>query len=114
MLFRSLDLTRMKALEFHQPAWDDFPCLRLAYRALDAERSLPIVLNAANEVAVSSFLEGRIGFTDIPLVIEAAMDAHAPEAAASMADVRRVDRWAREHAGLRTSEIELKRSQKIR
>ena len=109
-----LDLTRMKALEFHEPAWDDFPCLRLAYRALDAERSLPIVLNAANEVAVSSFLEGRIGFTDIPLVIEAAMDAHAPEAAASLADVRRVDRWAREHAGLRTSELELKRSQKIR
>ena len=52
-----------KPLEFHEPAWDDFPCLRLAYRALEAERSLPIVLNAANEVAVSSFLEGRLGFT---------------------------------------------------
>jgi 1-deoxy-D-xylulose-5-phosphate reductoisomerase len=50
-----LDLTRMGALEFHEPAWDDFPCLDLAYRALDADRSLPIVLNAANEVAVSSF-----------------------------------------------------------
>ena len=109
-----LDLTRMKALEFHEPAWDDFPGLRLAYRALEAERSLPIVLNAANEVAVSSFLEGRIGFSDIPRVIEAAMDAHAPEAAASLADVRRVDRWAREHAVEQTSELELTRSQKLR
>ena len=60
-----LDLTRVAALEFHEPAWDDFPCLRLAYRALEAERSLPIVLNAANEVAVASFLEGRLGFTAI-------------------------------------------------
>ena len=50
-----LDLTRVGALEFHAPAWDIFPCLKLAYRALEAERSLPIVLNAANEVAVSSF-----------------------------------------------------------
>ena len=53
-----LDLTKCAALEFHEPAWDDFPCLRLAYRALEAERSLPIVMNAANEVAVASFLEG--------------------------------------------------------
>ena len=60
-----LDLTRAAALEFHEPAWDDFPCLRLAYRALEAERSLPVVLNAANEVAVASFLEGRLGFTAI-------------------------------------------------
>ena len=47
-----LDLTRQTPLEFLEPAWDDFPCLRLAYRALETERSLPIVLNAANEVAV--------------------------------------------------------------
>ena len=102
-----LDLTRMRALEFHEPAWDDFPCLRLAYRALEAERSLPIVLNAANEVAVSSFLEGRLGFTQIPQVIEQAMNAHKPEAAATLADVRRVDRWARMHAAELASELEL-------
>jgi 1-deoxy-D-xylulose-5-phosphate reductoisomerase len=93
-----LDLTRVKPLEFHHPAWDDFPCLRLAYRALDAERSLPIVLNAANEVAVSSFLEGRLGFTQIPQLIERSMAAHTPEAAATLADVRRVDAWARRYA----------------
>ena len=55
-----LDLTRMGALTFEEPAWDDFRCLGLAYRALDADRSLPIVLNAANEVAVASFLQGAL------------------------------------------------------
>jgi len=102
-----LDLARMKPLEFLEPAWDDFPCLRLAYRALEAERSLPIVLNAANEVAVASFLEGRLAFTHIPQIIAGAMDAHTPEAAASLADVRRVDRWARAHAAQLATELEL-------
>ena len=46
-----------------RPDTDAFPCLRLAYRALEAERSLPVVLNAANEVAVARFLDGRLGFT---------------------------------------------------
>ncbi|MEO8682797.1 MAG: 1-deoxy-D-xylulose-5-phosphate reductoisomerase [Vicinamibacterales bacterium] len=93
-----LDLTRMNPLEFLEPAWDDFPCLRLAYRALEAERSLPIVLNAANEVAVASFLEGTLGFTGIPRLIEQAMAAHTPEPAETLADVRRVDAWARSQA----------------
>jgi 1-deoxy-D-xylulose-5-phosphate reductoisomerase len=93
-----LDLTRTGPLEFQEPAWDVFPCLRLAYRALGAERSLPIVLNAANEVAVASFLEGRLGFTSIPRLIEQTMDAHTPELAETLADVRRVDAWARSHA----------------
>jgi 1-deoxy-D-xylulose-5-phosphate reductoisomerase len=106
-----LDLTRQPPLEFHAPAWDDFPCLRLAYRALEAERSLPIVLNAANEVAVSSFLEGRLGFTHIPRVIALAMDAHTPEPAATLADVRRVDRWARAHAAELAAGLELESSQ---
>jgi 1-deoxy-D-xylulose-5-phosphate reductoisomerase len=103
-----LDLTKVGPLEFQPPAWDDFPCLRLAYRALEAERSLPIVLNAANEVAVASFLEGRLGFTHIPRVIEHAMDAHTPEPAATLAEVRRVDAWARMHAAELANELELK------
>jgi len=101
-----LDLTRVGPLEFHAPAWDDFPCLRLAYRALEAERSLPIVLNAANEVAVTSFLEGRLGFTGIPEVIARTMDAHTPEPAVSLADVRRVDAWARSQASDLARELE--------
>ena len=102
-----LDLTTVGPLDFQPPAWGDFPCLGLAYRALEAERSLPIVLNAANEVAVASFLEGRLGFTQIPRVIEQAMDAHTPEPAETLADVRRVDRWARIHAAELAKELEL-------
>ncbi len=93
-----LDLTRMGTLEFFEPAWDDFPCLKLAYRALEADRSLPIVLNAANEVAVASFLNGRLRFNDIPRLISQTMEAHTSAPADTLADVRRVDSWARERA----------------
>jgi 1-deoxy-D-xylulose-5-phosphate reductoisomerase len=98
-----LDLTAAP-LEFHAPAWDDFPCLRLAYRALEAERSLPVVLNAANEVAVASFLAGRLGFTAIPTVIAATMDAHVPAPTDTLAAVRQVDRWARDFAAAKAIE----------
>jgi 1-deoxy-D-xylulose-5-phosphate reductoisomerase len=93
-----LDLTRCGALEFDEPAWDDFPCLGLAYRALEAERSLPIVLNAANEVAVQAFLDGRLGFTGIPRLIDQTMGAHRPERVDTVAEIRNVDSWAREYA----------------
>ena len=86
------------SLAFHEPAWDDSPCQALAYRALDADRSLPIVLNAANEVAVASFLQGRLAFTAIPELIAEAMDAHTAGPAGSLAEVRRIDAWARERA----------------
>jgi 1-deoxy-D-xylulose-5-phosphate reductoisomerase len=93
-----LDLARSGTLEFHAPAWEDFPCLRLAYRALEAERSLPVVLNAANEVAVGSFLKGRLGFTAIPRVIAATMDAHVAAPVDTLDGVRRIDRWAHDYA----------------
>jgi 1-deoxy-D-xylulose-5-phosphate reductoisomerase len=94
-LLPPLDLVRAGRLEFCAPDTEAFPCLRLAYRALDAARSLPVVLNAANEVAVASFLDGRIGFTSIPHVIERTMDEHVPAEVATLAEVRTVDRWAR-------------------
>jgi 1-deoxy-D-xylulose-5-phosphate reductoisomerase len=94
----SLDLTRGGRLDFHEPAHDRFPCLGLAYRALRAEGSLPIVLNAANEVAVDTFLEGKLGFTSIPRVIERTMDAHEVKRVDTLQVVRAVDTWAREHA----------------
>ncbi|MCC6988334.1 MAG: 1-deoxy-D-xylulose-5-phosphate reductoisomerase, partial [Acidobacteria bacterium] len=93
-----LDLARAGTLEFLAPAWDEFPCLGLAFRALEADRSLPIVLNAANEVAVASFLEGGLAFTAIPDVIAAAMDAHTSAPVDTLAAVRAVDAWARSHA----------------
>jgi 1-deoxy-D-xylulose-5-phosphate reductoisomerase len=94
----SLDLTRAGRLEFLPPSPDRFPCLRLAYRALRAEGTLPVVLNAANEVAVGAFLERKLGFTSIPAVIEATMEAHGVEELSSLEVVRRVDGWAREYA----------------
>jgi 1-deoxy-D-xylulose-5-phosphate reductoisomerase len=93
-----LDLTRAGRLDFEVPDTDAFPCLRLAYRALDAERSLPVVLNAANEIAVALFLDGKIGFPSISGVIERTMGAHQPAEVGTLAAVRAVDQWAREHA----------------
>jgi 1-deoxy-D-xylulose-5-phosphate reductoisomerase len=93
-----LDLARAARLDFETPDTDAFPCLRLAYRALAAERSLPVVLNAANEIAVARFLDGRLGFNAIPVVIEQTMSAHPPAEVATLAAVRGVDAWAREYA----------------
>jgi 1-deoxy-D-xylulose-5-phosphate reductoisomerase len=93
-----LDLATAGRLDFDVPDTNAFPCLRLAYRALEAERSLPVVLNAANEIAVARFLEGRIGFTAIPQVIARAMDVHQPAEVSTLAAVRAVDAAARAHA----------------
>jgi 1-deoxy-D-xylulose-5-phosphate reductoisomerase len=104
----SLDLTRAGRLDFEVPDTEAFPCLRLAYRALEAARSLPVVLNAANEVAVARFLDGRIGFTSIPDVIGKTMDAHQAVEVGTIAEVRKVDRWAREYSLELARAVELK------
>ena len=103
----SLELTRIGQLEFHDPAHDRFPCLGLAYRALRSGGTLPVVLNAANEVAVDSFLEGKLGFTAIPAVIEKTMNAHELERVSTLDVVRRVDAWARARARDMARELEL-------
>jgi 1-deoxy-D-xylulose-5-phosphate reductoisomerase len=69
-----LDLTRVGQLTFFEPDVEKFPCLRLARAALEQGGSAPVVLNAANEVAVAAFLERRIGFTTIAELIERALD----------------------------------------
>lgn len=97
----SLDLARCGRLDFEAPDTRRFPCLELAFRSLAGSPGLPIVLNAANEVAVSAFLASRLGFTGIPEVIQQAMDAYERREAAAihgLEDVREVDRWAREFA----------------
>ncbi|MCL7744487.1 1-deoxy-D-xylulose-5-phosphate reductoisomerase [Guyparkeria hydrothermalis] len=73
-----LDFGALAGLHFEAPDPERFPALRLAFEALAAGGSMPLVLNAANEVAVESFLDGRIGFMAIPAAIEAAM-AHFAE-----------------------------------
>ena len=94
-----LDLTRAGRLEFEPPDETRFPCLALAFRALEGNVGLPIVLNAANEVAVAEFLQGRLGFTSIPDVIAQAMEAYersGPSPVSGLDDVRAIDRWARD------------------
>ena len=93
-----LDLTRCGQLDFAAPDHKRFPCLGLAYRALGGDSSLPVVLNAANEVAVAAFLAGELSFLSIAEVIECAMDANEAGNVTTLDDVRRVDRWAREFA----------------
>jgi 1-deoxy-D-xylulose-5-phosphate reductoisomerase len=90
-----LDLTGLSGLTFANPDYARFPSLKLAYQAMESGESMPAVLNAANEVAVEAFLDGRIKFTDIPVIIEKTMDAHAPLTLASIEDVLSVDRWGR-------------------
>jgi 1-deoxy-D-xylulose-5-phosphate reductoisomerase len=94
----SLDLVAAGRLDFLPPAFDRFPCLGLAYRALRAGETHPVVLNAANEVAVGAFLDRKLGFMMIPHVIQQTIEAHAAESASTLQAVRRADRWAREHA----------------
>jgi len=103
-----LDLASAGPLEFEAPDTEAFPCLGLAYRALDAARSLPVVLNAANEVAVARFLDRRLGFTAIPEVIDRTMAGHIPAEVATLAAVRAVDRWAREYSQEIARGLELK------
>jgi 1-deoxy-D-xylulose-5-phosphate reductoisomerase len=101
-----LDLARMGTLTFEAPSREDFPCLDLAYRALGSDRSLPIVLNAANEVAVASFLDGKLRFPAIPELIARTMDAHRAGPAGTLAEVRGIDTWATEHATAGVRELQ--------
>ena len=96
-----LDLIRCGPLEFEVPDTTRFPCLRLAFRALEGDPGLAIVLNAANEVAVAAFLDGTLPFTGIPEVIGCAMDAHDLNGTSrirDLDDVRVIDEWARTFA----------------
>jgi 1-deoxy-D-xylulose-5-phosphate reductoisomerase len=94
---QGLDVCRLGTLEFLPPDLHRFPCLRLAYDALKQGGGWPIVLNAANEVAVEEFLGGRLSFLGIPRVIDAALNASDRDslAPATLDDVRAVDAWAR-------------------
>ncbi len=93
-----LDLTTVGRLEFEPPDFRRFPCLKYAYEAGQAGGTAPAVLNAADEVAVSWFLAGRIGFLDIPAIIREVLDQHEPQPSPSLEEVLTADAWAREAA----------------
>ena len=105
----SLDLARAGRLEFERPDTARFPCLALAFRALGGAEGLSIVLNAANEVAVSAFLDERLPFTAIADVIRQTMDAYERNGAAHVSglqDVREIDGWARAFAARATAGVQ--------
>ena len=92
---RPLDLFDVAQLNFERPDLDRFPCLALAYRALEEGGIAPAVLNAANEVAVAAFLDGRLGFDRIAGVIASTLDRSPSVAADSLETVFAADREAR-------------------
>jgi len=94
----TLDLATHGRLDFEPPDLATFPCLRLAREALDAGGTAPAMLNAANEVAVSAFLQGRIGFLSIAALVEDTLAAIPPEPARSLAMLADADARARRHA----------------
>jgi len=95
---KPLDLTSLSGLTFFNPDTERFPALKLAYRAARSGESMPAVMNAANEIAVEAFLEGRIGFMAIAESIEKVMDLHEPHALRSIEEVLEADRWGRRSA----------------
>lgn len=93
-----LDLSKLSRLDFEEPDLDRFPCLGLAYSALKAGGTMPAVLNAANEIAVKAFLDGRIKLSEIAHLNVGVMQAHSVEKAIDLETVLRVDSWARSAA----------------
>ena len=99
-----LDLLAHGRLDFEAPDSDAFPCLRLAWQALEAGGAAPAVLNAANEVAVSAFLQGRIGFLAIPALVEDTLAALSAAPAESLEALLAADAQARRFAESKLTE----------
>lgn len=103
----SLDLAEVGSLTFMEPDYERFPCLPLAYDAIREGGTMPTVLSASNEVAVKAFLDNKIEFMDIPVIIKETMEAHKIMGADNVGayhdkpnldDILNADRWARDEA----------------
>src|SRR5438067_3174369 len=93
-----LDFGKLSKLEFFTPRYDDFPALNLARRAGETGGTLPAVMNAANEVAVAAFLNGRLRFPQIWLTVAQVMDRHRTVAHPDLDAILAADQWARAEA----------------
>ncbi len=93
--FPKIDFTQRCEMTFEQPNTETFRCLSLAYQALKIGGTMPAVLNAANEIAVAKFLQGEIGFLDIPTLIEKTMQAYTVKQQYTLEDLLNADTWAR-------------------
>lgn len=94
--FPKINFFEHNNLIFEKPRTDKFPCLGLAYRAIKTGGTMPAVLNGANEIAVARFINREISFTDIPKLIETAMNAYNVKYNYTLDDVLEADKWARE------------------
>ncbi|HQZ27264.1 MAG: 1-deoxy-D-xylulose-5-phosphate reductoisomerase [Verrucomicrobiales bacterium] len=93
-----LDFARLARLDFEAPRWEDFPALRLAKEAGESGGTLPAVLNAANEVAVSAFLERHLSFPGIWDTVAETMSRHKTVDRPALEEIIEADRWARKAA----------------
>jgi len=93
-----LDWNLASRLDFMQPDRKKFPCISLAYRAIEAGGTAPAVLNAADEIAVEAFLNRKISFSDIPKLIAGTLEAHKPNQADRLETIIEADTWARKYA----------------
>lgn len=89
--FPKMDFRNYPALTFEEPDYKKFECLKIAFDVLDAGKTYPVVMNAANEVAIEYFLNGKIGFTDIPKHISKCLDSHNPVENFKLDDIFEVD-----------------------
>lgn len=108
--FSPLDVSRPFTMSFEPPDTDRFPALRLAREAGEAGQTYPTVLSAVDEVAVEAFRQERIGFTDIPTLIDEVMQRHKPAGVSALDVVLDADAWARDEAQRVLTEWEARRS----
>jgi len=94
----SLDLIDIETLSFERPDKKRFRCLQLALAAGKIGESMPAVLNGANEIGVNAFLEGKIGFLEIPQLIEKTMEKHETFSLNSIEQAIEADQWAKSRA----------------
>ncbi|KQC10520.1 MAG: 1-deoxy-D-xylulose 5-phosphate reductoisomerase [Smithella sp. SDB] len=95
----ALNLAETGSLEFRKPDMKKFPCLKLAYEAALCGGTAPVVLNAADEIAVSAFIENKIRFSDMPEIIEKILNCHNPVNNPSLDDILQTDLWAKRETG---------------
>ena len=102
---KKIDLPGLGALNFSVPDFGKFPCLELAFQAARGGGTMPSVLNAANEVCVSAFLDNKIGFVAIPEIIGKVMKLHHKVNAPSLNEILDADSWARIEAAILIAKI---------